>query len=62
MRQDALTCPACGAEFTVRERLEEEQPEDQSERTPDARHDQATCPNCGAPVGRPDDGDHVIDV
>jgi len=62
MRQDALTCPACGAEVTVRERLDEEEPEDRSERTPEASYDPATCPNCGALVGRPDDRDHVIDV
>jgi predicted RNA-binding Zn-ribbon protein involved in translation (DUF1610 family) len=50
-----FTCPACGAEFSVRERLDEDA---EGRRRSDTGADlqrEATvaCPNCGTDVKRP---------
>lgn len=45
-----FTCPACGADFEVRERLDDEdpqvQPGDEQQDTP-AQEQTVPCPNCG---------------
>lgn len=48
-----FSCPACGADFEVRERLDDEDPQAQPEdEQPDAPAPEQTvpCPNCGKPV------------
>ena len=51
-----FTCPACGADFEVRERLDDEdrqaQPEDEQQQQQHApvREQTVPCPNCGNPV------------
>lgn len=53
MAHDDFTCPACGADFEVRERLDDETQGDAGGTTEDTRDDTAetvSCPNCGAAV------------
>lgn len=54
MHEEAFTCPACSAEFTVRERLDEEQEQVQGEEREvhamSSDDEPVTCPDCGAEV------------
>ncbi len=51
-----FTCPACGADFEVRERLDEQDAEKEESQTDDERQEALAqeqtveCPNCGTPV------------
>lgn len=49
-----FTCPACGADFEVRERLDDEerqaQPGDEQQHDAPAQEQTVSCPNCGNPI------------